>query len=368
MDAFLSHMSALWALRRWDLRHRLERGERCSTPVPVRAPSSSDLVDLRKYAPPAGADPAGAGSDEPLELVVSSGRPGRRSSGAYVHLERAPLPEGSAVVLAEGVVCSSPELVAVQLAPRLTDLELMMLLSELLGLYAISPLSDGGTFQRDAPLTTPERIRAFLDRLGPRPETRRVRWALDRSPVRSGSPRESKLALRYSLRPGLGGWHLPLLAMNAPLEVRRIHDAMSRGVRKPDLLFGFVDGAGVTRVCAVEYNGWLHDLPAHVAADAARGNELKAAGISEYVVRREQYEDLDYMDGLALRIRSDLGLPRLALTREEAARRRELRRRLYEELELIDGICWNGRERERLRAERTSEVTWDEVPLEAYGL
>ena len=118
----------------------------------------------------------------------------------------------------------------------------------------------------------------------------------------------------------------------------------------------------------MEYNGRDHDTPQQIAEDARRTNELVAVGIPEFVVRREQYDDLDYMDGLALRIRRELGLPRLCLTRKEAARRRKLRQHLYEELELIDGICWNGKEQERLRAERTTNVAWDEVPIEAYGL
>lgn len=362
MEIFLSHMTALWALRRWDVRRRLERGERCSVPVPACAPPADDIDQLRKYAPPS------VSGEKYVELLAASGRSGPCGAGACLHLARVPLPEESAVRVADGVVCAAPELVIVQVASRLTDLELMMLIAELTGLYAISPQSEDGMFQRDAPITTPERIRRFLDQLGPRAETRRVRWALDRTPALSGSPRESKQALRYTLRPGLGGWNIPLLAMNAPLEVQRIHDAMERGIRKPDLLFGYVDSTGATRACAAEYNGGKHDLPAQIAADAARGNELKAMGLSEYVVRREQYEDLDYMDGLALRIRRELGLPRLCLTREEAARRRELRRRLYEELELIDGVCWNGKERERCCAERTPDVVWDEVPLEAYGL
>lgn len=362
MDIFLSHITALWALRRWDVRRRLERGERCSVPVPACAPPVDDLDQLGKYAPPS------ISGEKYIELVVASGRPGPCGMSGCLHLERAPLPEESAVRLADGIVCAAPELVIVQLASRLTDLELMMLIAELTGLYAISSQSEDGMFQRDAPITTPERIRAYLDQLGPRAETRRVRWALDRAPVLSGSPRESKLALRYTLRPGLGGWNIPLLAMNAPIEVRRIYDAMEEGVRKPDLLFGYVDSTGKSRVCAVEYNGGKHDLPAQIAADAVRGNELKAMGLSEYVVRREQYDDLDYMDGLALRIRRELGLPRLCLTRKEAARRRKLRQHLYEELELIDGICWNGKERKRLRAERTTNVAWDEVPIEAYGL
>ena len=95
-----------------------------------------------------------------------------------------PLPEGSAVDLGEGLLCTSPEHLPVQMASRLTDLELTCLLSELLGLYAIDPCQDEGMFQRDEPLTTPDRVLAHLARLGGRHGVDRVRRALGRACVR----------------------------------------------------------------------------------------------------------------------------------------------------------------------------------------
>ncbi len=363
MDVFLSHTTALAALRSWGLRRALERGERVNVTVPEGLPGSDELSELRRRLP------ASVGEGE-LELAVRSGRSGlRRRSGVRVRREGEPLPEGAAVRVADGVVCSSPELVVVQMAPQLTDLELAMLLCELLGRYAVNPDAEDGMLQRDAPVTTPERLRAFLDGLGSRRGVRRVHRAISRACVGSGSPRESKLSLRFTLRPGLGGWNLDLLSMNAPVEVRRIHNALSRGVRRPDILLCADGPGGQRRVVAVEYNGRRHDHPARVAADALRTNELKAMGIGEYIVRREQYEDLDYMDGLVERIRRDLALPRTGLTSEEAARRRALRQRLYEELELIDGVHWNGRERARRRLAASDEgAAWDVVPVEAYGI
>lgn len=61
------------------------------------------------------------------------------------------------------------------------------------------------------------------------------------------------------------------------------------------------------------------------------------------------------------------------MTRKTAEERRRLRRQLYEELEHIDGVHWNGRaravERER-RADSSDEIarTKELVPVEAYGL
>ena len=127
----------------------------------------------------------------------------------------------------------------------------------------------------------------------------------------------------------------------------------------------------------MEYNGIDHDSPERRALDIERHNELVAMGYDEFIVSAEQYRDLDYMDGLVARIREKLGVRTAALDPEEAARRRALRQQLYEELELIDGVHWNGLARERARraaaagslgAASSPDDGWDVVPVEAYGL
>lgn len=370
MSILLSHTTALEVLRRWELRGRLAKGERCAAPPPATPPTAEEVEELARCVPLVTA------CARPLEVLVSEGRPGVRGE-VRAHLQRAPLPAGSAIEVAPGVACASPEQLAVQMAPRLTDLELEVLLSELMGTYAIFPDGEEGMFRREELLTTPERMRAHLARLGARSGTARVRRALGAACVRSASPRETKLSPRLGLRPGLGGYHLNVLSMNEPLEVRRIHDRMRRGVRVPDIL---VSNPATGQVSAVEYHGRHHDGPLRAAQDAARSNELKALGMSESIVRREQYADLAYLDGLVETIRRELGLPRIGLGAAERARRRELRQRLYEELELIDGVSWQGLEREARRAERAAaagregeelaayESARVDVPVEAYGL
>ena len=195
-----------------------------------------------------------------------------------------------------------------------------VLLGELLGLYAVFPWDERGMRQRDEPLMTPEGLLAHLDALGPRKGTSRVRRALSLACVRSGSPRETKLSLRLSLKPSLGGYGLTVLSMNEPVEVGRIHDRLQRGTRRPDILVAGPERPGQERrVAAVEYNGRDHDAPARISEDARRTNELVAVGIPEFVVRREQYADLDYMDGLVERIREKLGVPRQMQSAERRA-------------------------------------------------
>lgn len=371
MGILLSHTTALEAMRSRRLRWRLEKGERCASDLPGRVPDNANIERLIDAVPEL------ARASKPLHLLVSRKAPRARRSLIHTHASPV-LPSGSAFEVAPGVRCISPEHLPVVMAPQLTDLELIYLLSELLGIYAIDPTSKKGMFQRRAPLTTPERIREHLDALGAERGTQRVRRALRHACVRSGSPRETKLSLRLGLRPSLGGYGLEVLSMNEPLEVRRVHNRMKPGVRKPDILLrGHTDEAeGVSRIAAVEYDGKDHATEQAHAQDAARNTELTAIGIVEHVITKVQYRDLAYIDGLVDILRRELGLPRHRVTRKVAELRRSRRQALYEELERIDGIHWGGRARERARGEKDSPAAapqtiddgWDIVPVEAYGL
>ena len=362
MDILLSHTTALEALRIWGMGPGGGREERAVPCVPEELPSSRALVTR------IGGDPVLSRLARPLHLLSTADRGRRRSSQVHAHLQLDPLPPGSVWRLASNVLCVSPEHLCVQMAPRLTQLELVVLLSELLGLYAICPAAEDGMLQRAEPLMTPEGLLAHLGRLGPRRGTGQVRRALRLACVRSGSPRETKLSLRLALKPSLGGYHLNVLSMNTPLEVRRIHDRMKRGVRRPDILIGGPElPDGERKVVAVEYNGRHHDEPERLAQDAVRSNELKAIDVVEFIVRREQYRDLDYMDGLARTIREKLGMPRVSLSPGERARRRRRRLQLYLELGRIDGIHWDGLARAHARA-AADENGWNVVPAGAYGV
>ena len=373
MDILLTHTTALEAMRSGRLRWRLEKGERCDASIPERVPDDDEIAQLTEVVPEL------AKATKPLELLVARDAPRTRRGLVRTHAS-APLPSGSAFEVASGVRCVSPEHLPVVMSSQLTDLELIYLLSELLGLYAVAPDHEKGMFQRRDPLTTPERILAHLDSLGPEHGTQRVRRMLGLACVRSGSPRETKLSLRLGLRQSLGGYGLEVLSMNEPIEVRRVHDAMKPGVRKPDILLrGREDGPdGKARLSAVEYDGRDHATERAHASDAARNTELRAIGISEHVVTKAQYDDLSYMDGLAEILRRELGQPSTRVTREVAERRRRRRLELYEELERIDGIHWDGRARQRSRDEKNErsfgpaataiEDGWDVVPVEAYGL
>lgn len=364
MDLLLTHTTALEALRSTRLRWLFERRERCDANVPVDVPAGEELRALIARTPEL------AHATLPLELLVARGAPRTRTKLARTHPSPAELPGGSALEIAPGVRCISPEHLPVVMAPALTDLELAFLLSELLGLYAIAPSLEKGMFQRREPLTTPERILAHLKALGSERGTDRVRRALVSACVRSGSPQETRLSMRLGLARARGSYGFDVLAMNDPVAVQRVRDAMRPGVRKPDILLRAPEGATgrAVRGVAVEYDGKDHNSAEAHARDAERHTELIALGIDEHIVTATQYHDLDYMDGLAEIIRGMLGIPKPHLTRAQQARYRQLRQRLYEELELIDGVRWDGRKRARAHVAPAVNDQWDVVPVDAYGV
>lgn len=354
----LSHTTALEALRDLRLCCRLAMGDRCSAICPGEHPTRAEIEALLECYPTL---------TSPVHVLVAPTVNRRPRANLRVHTSKDPLPADSAIELSPGVLCVSPEQLLVQMAPRLTQLELIFLLGELLGTYAIAPDLDDGMFNRRVPLTSPELVQAHLEQLGPAPGVAQVRSALTQACVRSNSPYETRLSMRFGLRPGLGGWHLHVLSMNEPLEVKRIVARLGTGVRKPDVFLGSTCEDSPFSGVAFDYHGGVHRETRQISYDLRRQNKLLAIDFKPYALDKALYDDLDYMEGIVARVRSDLGLPDERLSEDERVRRRRLRQWLHDELERIDGVRWDGRERAR-RAASCPDPWYDPVPVEAYGL
>ncbi len=283
-------------------------------------------------------------------------------------------PTGEVLSLCKGLACPTPSQLLVQLEPRLTRLELLMLMEELMGTYAVRPDAPRGMVARSSPLLAPEELETRLGLAGSATNHRKLRWALDRAVPGSASPRESKLVLRLSLQASLGGYGLAVAGLNQGLAVAGIASGEGR-VRRPDVLLARPGHAGGDRLVALEYDGDVHLDEERHAEDLRRTNELAAAGIAEYRVDKALYKNLGYTDSLVEQIRAELGMPREHLSRRQREQRRKLRLELFDELEEIDGVTWDGRARERDRRKAGVSATppqdpveGDAVPLEAYGV
>ena len=364
MTILLSHTSALEALRRLG----------CIRQEPIGAdavaldcaPDASRAAALWESALP-------GTPQAPLHVQVPQGSPRTRGGALVTHPMGEP-PTGEVLSLCKGLACPTPSQLLVQLEPRLTRLELLTLMEELMGTYAVRPDAPRGMVARPSPLLAPEELETRLGLAGSATNHRKLRWALDRAVPGSASPRESKLVLRLSLQASLGGYGLAVAGLNQGLAVAGIASGEGR-MRRPDVLLARPGHAGGDRLVALEYDGEVHLDEERHAEDLRRTNELAAAGIAEYRVDKVLYKNLGYMDSLVEQIRAELGVPREHLSRRQREQRRKLRLELFDELEEIDGVTWDGRARERDRRKAgvgatppQDPVEGDAVPLEAYGV
>lgn len=347
MDIIVSHITALEVLRRWDSFKLVETSEAVRNPtLPNRMPTAREIkASLEQLRPLSGAT-------LPLHVLVASTAGRHPSPKAVAHLAQRDLPDGSFFSLAPGVFCSSPELVALQMAEYASDLELLMLVDELCGHYGVQPRSSKGLVKRRDPLTSVARISSYLDKVGAARCAAKLRRALERARDRSGSPMESRCAHRLEFEPIRGGYGLEVVALNDPVAVER-SDAllvgMSTRVRKPDiiLLAPGDDACARTpfRGVALDYQSEYHREEAQEARDINRRNELLAVDVKDYEIDKEHYDDVDYLDWLVSRIRSDLGIPEPCLSARSQATWRDRRVRLCRDLAAADGLHWTGRKR-----------------------
>lgn len=361
MTMLLSHTTALNLLRCPSLRRQLTLDNRCAINPPIEAPSRQDVIAVLEKFPEI---------DAPVDALVSSRVNRRPRQNLQLHSSEIILPQGSAVRIDDNLFCSSPEQLLVEMAPGLTYFELVFLMGELFGTYAIAPGLEDGMFERSEPLTTPELASSYLARLGTAPGVAQVRRALRCACARSASPYETRLSMRLGLKPSLGGYHLHVLSMNEPLEVQRIIARLGKGVRKPDVFLGSAHPNSPFSGVAFDYHGKVHEEPTSITVDLERQNELLGINFKVYTLNKDLYDNLDYMDGIVCRARVDLGMPRERLNPRERECRRVLRQGLHDELELIDGVSWKGKLRERAhmaQEELGSEPPVELVPLEAYG-
>lgn len=333
MSIVFSHTTALEILRDPALGPRIAQ---------ARTPMALDdtIPDIETIAGALSQIDMALSGENPIE-VAYLGASGAHADGARVaHRYSVAPPVGSILRVAEGIGVVSPEFLLFQMAAYATELELTLLVCELCGLYSLSDGAQYGMAQRTAPLTSKEKIGAYLTMCSSRSRINKVRRAVDHACEMSGSPRESMLYLRFSLPRRLGGYDVPVLSMNESVELARLGDLFrARRERKPDLVLSLPDGER-PGIC-VEYAGAPHLGQGRPQLDDLRQNELMAAGFSPYTIWNDQYNSVNYMDDLVDNvIRQKLGLARRRPGEKRLAIERAQRDLLLCELNAIDGHSW----------------------------
>lgn len=242
----------------------------------------------------------------PVELLVKDHASHRRGACATFRTWQSCLPPRSLVEIEGGadarpspgdrLYVSTPEFAFLQMARELNGVELALLGYELCGVY-----SNGGASERQAPLTDPGRLSAFLEKARGAHGSSRALKALRGLAAGSRSPRESQIALLACLPRSDGGFGLRTPKLNVPIEL----DAGGRSVLHqkrivPDLYWPDM------RI-AVEYDSRsFHAGEGPSEHDAHKRMVYHLMGIEALTITNGQFKDFSAMvkilEGLAGRL------------------------------------------------------------------
>lgn len=210
---------------------------------------------------------------------------------------------------------ASPELAFVQAAASLPLAPLLLIGFEWCGSYARVP--DG--LASAPPLTTPERIARYLERLPPIAGLVQARRTLTWVLANAASPLESALAILLTLPMAQGGYGFTAPVLNHPIEAQgSSHGARTVATKafyKPDLYWP-------DHRVGLEYDSTAyHTQEDRIAADAQRRLALAALGVDLVTVTRPQLYRTDAFNQVAQALALKLHR-RLRITAHDFARRR----------------------------------------------
>ncbi|WP_322290276.1 hypothetical protein [Paratractidigestivibacter sp.] len=344
MDIVFSHITAL-EVYRTGVAPRPLAGASDGRALPDGAPPPSAVASWLDSSA------LGDALSRPVDLLAAEITSSSRRPDARIRAASDELPAGSILAIDEGASIVCPELMLLQMARTATFLELVLLVCEVCGVYAISPDSPTGMLQREAPLTSKAAILGLLDRTKGYRGSATLRKACSLAFDNSGSPMESKLAIRVFWPRRLGGYGIAVESLNEELDT----GLAAKRIRKPDLLLRR-PAEGALGVC-VDYHGGVHEGPERHRIDDERMNELLALGMRPYVLWRQQYQSMRYMDELFdHQIRAELGLRTPRPTHARAAVELARRRALLAELNAIDGTRWGASQKGRTVQSALEEV------------
>lgn len=257
----------------------------------------------------------------PLSCYVRNSAGRRYCAGVNTVTLGGEFPPGSFVWDARGFAVPAPELLALLLGRALSEGRLLMVLSELCGLYALGAAGMAAV----PPLTTCEKIRAYACELAalrrglgqrmPR-GTPAVLGILPHVTEWAASPAEVAIALLLSLPADVGGFGLPTASLNQKIAVMGSEYIC-------DLAWN--DGA-----CLLEYQGETHKQRWRRASDRRKHNALRGDGRVLLEAGRDDLMAFAGMNQLAGVLADVLGVHLPPATKEVLQRRIDLRSEVLE--------------------------------------
>lgn len=235
----------------------------------------------------------------PVHVLVSNGE-SRVRTKSIVSTVWSTLPEKSIIDAGQGFLMSSPEFCFLQMASRMSLVELILLCFELCGTYYL--VDNAPAKRREAPLTSVAKLRAFVEAASNAPGRARALRALRYGRDGSASPMETMLAMLLCLPYGLGGYGLGWPELNyrvdVPASMRKLAD---RTYCECDLCWPDAS------LC-VEYDSKLyHTDPERQESDARRRNTLVSLGFTVVTVSRRQVMDGGAFNRLAHQVAKKTG-------------------------------------------------------------
>lgn len=271
------------------------RSDKASIPsrVPSRSEIDSALTNVEALAP-------GLRIHGPRHVLVGGSAHLRPNDHSISHMRTTPYRGKSFIEIAQLRV-ATPELAFAQMATVLSYVKLLELGYEICGSYQVDRTSGRAEYQI-MPLTSTQRIRAYLKRnpsiRGARKALRALRYVTDGS----ASPRETKLAITLLLPANDGGYGLNGLAMNHRVDCTPAAQEIScRSHLRCDLCWPDLK-------LDVEYQSRTeHEGERNRIRDSRRANALEAMGWRVVGITNEELNSYAATDAIALGLRRRMG-------------------------------------------------------------
>ncbi len=226
----------------------------------------------------------------------------RRQSKTHVAHPWAGFVPRSSFNRAGDVLICAPEFCYLQAAYGLSVIELIAFGCELCGVYSFDKHSERGMRQREVPLTTRDKLAAYLERAkgcrGRKKACKALRFVVDGS----ASPMETYDVMCLCLPYRYGGYGLVYPEVNGEIEL----DDRAARIAGEDRVRG--DLLWRDAHFDLEHQGaYDHSDTERYYRDRARKNGLREMGIEVYELTARQVDDLRSFELVALRIAGLLG-------------------------------------------------------------
>jgi len=313
MRLFISHQSAL---EYWRKRRALPNES-------ARRRYRTELADAQASVNPELA----LGLTPPIHIMLQAQADRRASESVCKHVFSGQTPVGCFVRADDGLMVSTPEFCFLQLAGKLSLIDLIEVGYELCGAYSLPPFDDDsiperGFYQR-LQLTSTKKLAQFLKDMpnvkGCKKAWRALRYLCDQS----ASPMETKLAMLLTLPYKLGGYGFAKPELNHRIVLAK---SSKRYFRKSyyvcDLFWG-------EEKVAAEYDSDQHHTGSErIANDSEKRNALASHGIRVVTITRRQLFNSTELEGSARTLAGYLGKRLFSKKSNFAAAHRELRKLL----------------------------------------